>query len=174
MFAALGRYLFGVAVNTLAASWACPAALRVLVYRALGLDVSLGARVEAHVVVRARALSVGRASTVNHSCVFDNRAEVRIGERCGIGIGVRFVTSDHDLSDPACRAGAGSLRPISIGDGAWIGSGATVLAGVRVGAGAVVAAGSLVRADVAPHTLVGGVPARALRDLAQEPAAGAR
>ena len=60
----------------------------------------------------------------------------------------------------------GTLAPIVVGDGVWIGSGATLLAGVTVGAGAVVAAGAVVTRDVAPHTVVAGIPARPVRELA--------
>lgn len=51
----------------------------------------------------------------------------------------------------------------TIGNDVWIGHGATVLAGVTVGDGAVIAAGAVVARDVAPYTIVGGVPAKLLR-----------
>lgn len=57
----------------------------------------------------------------------------------------------------------------SIGDGAWIGSRVTFLPGLRIGAGAVAAAGALVTRDVPADTLVGGVPARKIRALVDEP-----
>ena len=46
----------------------------------------------------------------------------------------------------------------------WIGAAATILPGVTIGAGAVVAAGAVVTRDVAPATLVAGVPARVIRE----------
>ena len=54
---------------------------------------------------------------------------------------------------------------MSIGKGVWLGARCTILPGVTVGDGAVVAAGAVVVRDVAPHTVVGGVPARFLREL---------
>jgi acetyltransferase-like isoleucine patch superfamily enzyme len=47
----------------------------------------------------------------------------------------------------------------------WIGSGAIITDGVRVGRGAVIAAGAVVNRDVAPHTVVGGVPARLIKEI---------
>ncbi|MFN7009560.1 MAG: DapH/DapD/GlmU-related protein [Allorhizobium sp.] len=52
---------------------------------------------------------------------------------------------------------------VAIGHDVWIGHGATVLPGVTVGNGAVIGAGAVVSRDVAPYTIVGGVPARLIR-----------
>lgn len=61
---------------------------------------------------------------------------------------------------------------VTIGHDVWIGHGATVLPGVTVGNGAVIGAGAVVSKDVAPYTIVGGVPARLIRErFAQETAA---
>ncbi len=61
---------------------------------------------------------------------------------------------------------------VTIGHDVWIGHGATVLPGVTVGNGAVIGAGAVVSKDVAPYTIVGGVPARLIRErFARETAA---
>ena len=103
---------------------------------------------------------------MNYRCVIDNFAPVRIGAKVGLGIGVQLITSSHATSDPTCRAGAMTFKPIVIEDGAWVGSGAIILQGVVVGKGSVVAAGSVVTRDVGQHTVVAGIPARPLRILA--------
>jgi acetyltransferase-like isoleucine patch superfamily enzyme len=56
-------------------------------------------------------------------------------------------------------------KPIVIEDQVWIGCGAIILQGVRIGKGAVVAAGAVVCSDVAPMTVVGGVPAKLIKTL---------
>lgn len=53
---------------------------------------------------------------------------------------------------------------VSIGHDVWIGHGATVLPGITVGDGAVIGAGAVVSRDVAPYTIVGGVPAKLIRE----------
>jgi len=68
---------------------------------------------------------------------------------------------DHPLQArfPAMAA------PVVVETGSFLGANVTVLPGVRVGAESFVAAGSVVTADVPPHTLVGGVPARPIRTI---------
>lgn len=52
---------------------------------------------------------------------------------------------------------------VTIGHDVWIGHGVTITAGVSIGDGAVVGAGAVVTKDVAPYTIVGGVPAKPIR-----------
>ena len=53
---------------------------------------------------------------------------------------------------------------VTIGNDVWIGHGATILPGVNVGNGAVIGAGAVVSKDVAPYAIVGGVPAKLIRE----------
>jgi phosphonate metabolism protein (transferase hexapeptide repeat family) len=67
------------------------------------------------------------------------------------------ATRDHDFF--ADRRG----DKVTVGNDCWIGHGAIILPGVTVGDGAVIAAGAVVSRSVPPYTIVGGVPARAIR-----------
>lgn len=93
------------------------------------------------------------------------RAGVTIGRSVAVGPIVRLVTDSHEIGLETRRAGQFHVREIKIEDGVWIGAGATVLGGVTVGRGAIVAAGAVVTSDVAPNTVVGGVPAKLIRKL---------
>jgi len=94
---------------------------------------------------------------VGRYCQIDARGGIHIGRNVVIASHCLLITADHDPDDPDF---AGRLGPIDVGDRAWLGSRVTVLRGVTIGEGAVAAAGSVVADDVAPWTVVGGVPAR--------------
>lgn len=114
-------------------------------------------------------LSVGEESVVAGTLHVDLGAPVNIGHRVHVGPDVAMLTADHSIGPSRHRAGPHALGAITIGDGAWLGARVTVLPGVVVGPGAVVAAGAVVTRNVAANTLVGGVPARKIRDLPNDP-----
>jgi maltose O-acetyltransferase len=93
-------------------------------------------------------------------------ADITIGSRCDVGPGVEFMTGSHEIGAAERRAGKGSARPITVGDGCWIGARSLILGGISIGEGCVVAAGSVVAHNVAPNCLVAGVPASVKRQLA--------
>jgi acetyltransferase-like isoleucine patch superfamily enzyme len=102
-------------------------------------------------------VSLGPGTTVEPGVRLDGRGGLRLGAHVSVAPEVAFLTAEHD---PSSDGFAGRLGPIEVGDRAWIGFRAVILPGVRIGEGAVVAAGAVVRQDVAPWTIVGGVPAK--------------
>lgn len=58
-----------------------------------------------------------------------------------------------------------TVSAVTLRKGSYVGAGAIILPGVEIGEGAVVAAGAVVNKDVPPFTLVGGVPAKILKQL---------
>ena len=92
---------------------------------------------------------------------------VQIGDRVYTSPMVQIVAVDHVFDDPArpfVEQGI-TARGITIDDDVWIGASAVITDGVRIGAGAVIAAGAVVTADVPPHTIAAGVPAKIVGEV---------
>lgn len=104
-------------------------------------------------------LKIGTFSHVNRMCTLDARGGLFIGDSVSISHGVMLMTGSHEYNSPNFNV---KYFPIEIGDYAWIGCGAIILQGVTIGNGAVVSAGAVVTKDVAPYTIVGGVPAKVI------------
>ncbi len=133
--------------------------------RYLGIEIAPGARVLLNAYMwhtgprstsRTR-IRIGARTWVNRRACLDLRGGLEIGNDVSISPEVMILTAAHDPSDPTFRY---VCSPVVIEDHVWIGSRAMVMPGVRIGRGAVVAAGAVVTRDVAPLTMVGGVPAR--------------
>lgn len=108
--------------------------------------------------------TIGKNVFINAGCHFQDHGGVSIGDGCLIGHNVVFATLNHDFN-PATRA-AMTPAPIKLGKNVWIGSNAVILPGVSIGDGAIVAAGAVATKDVPANCVVGGVPARRIRDIA--------
>lgn len=108
-------------------------------------------------------ISVGKNVFINACCHFQDHGGVTLGDGCLIGHNVVFATLNHD-PDPRKRASM-TPAPIVLGRDVWVGSNSTVLQGVTIGDGAIVAAGAVVTKDVPANAVVGGVPARYIRDV---------
>jgi len=119
---------------------------------------------------RIELFSIGESSFVTGPVSVDLGARIRIGDRVHIGHELLLLTLDHEIGPPTERCAQLVAAPIDIGDACWIGSRVTILPGVTIGRGAVVASGAVVTRDVPPETMVGGVPARIMRNLEEDPA----
>ena len=108
-------------------------------------------------------LEIGQNSYINYDSTVSCFEHITIGANCAISWNTNILDANtHELiidGDPRPRS-----QPIVIGDDVWIGTGAIVLSGVHIGDGAVVAAGSVVTSDVPARALVGGNPARLIRE----------
>jgi acetyltransferase-like isoleucine patch superfamily enzyme len=111
----------------------------------------------------ALSVTVERDVLISYACIIadaDNHSlfpELRINDLATWMDGRR-----HDWSHT-------EMAPIRICEGAWIGARSIILKGVTIGAGAVVGMGSVVTRDVPARTVVGGNPARLIREIGPPP-----
>ena len=133
-----------------------------------------------------RRFWLGRRSVIESFCCINNAVgDVTIGDHTRIGIhctiigpvsighhvnlaqGITVTALNHNFQDAMRRIDEQgvSTRPVVIGDDVWIGANAVILPGVTIGSHAVIAAGAVVTKDVPSQTVVGGVPARVIREI---------
>lgn len=108
-------------------------------------------------------IHLGKNVFINFDCTFLSLGGITIEDDVLIGPKVSLITENHPLS-PAQRKGL-ICRSILIKKNAWIGANATILPGVTVGENAVVAAGAVVSKDVPDNTVVGGIPAKIIKEM---------
>ena len=92
---------------------------------------------------------------------------VVIGNDVMMGPECRIYTVNHRadrLDIPMRLQGATEEQPVIIGNDVWIGTRVTILPGVKIGDHSIIAAGAVVTGDVPPYAIVGGVPAKVIRD----------
>lgn len=99
---------------------------------------------------------IGEGTMIDMNAVLGGRATV--GKNCHIGAGTVLA----GVIEPP------SAKPVIVEDDVVIGANVVVLEGITIGKGAIVAAGSIVTKDVAPNTLVGGTPARVLKEIDEQ------
>lgn len=108
-------------------------------------------------------IHIGKNVFINYCCHFQDQGGIFIGDGTLIGSHVVLATINHN-QNPTERA---NMLPASIhiGNNVWIGSHSTILPGVTIGDGAIIAAGAVVSKDVPSNTVMGGVPAKIIKEL---------
>lgn len=108
-------------------------------------------------------LEIGDDCSINYGVSIGCLKSVRLGNRVRLGPYVMIVDNGfHELYDRAQRP---ESRPVVIEDDVWIGAKASVMPGVTIGRGSVVGTSAVVTRDVAPFTVVAGVPAQVVKTL---------
>jgi acetyltransferase-like isoleucine patch superfamily enzyme len=115
-------------------------------------------------------IHVGNDVYIGPGALISGVKAIRIGNNVLIGPNVMVIGGDHNMElngKPMTKIDfkrEGDDQPILIEDDVWVGAGSIILKGVTIGRGAIVAAGSVVSRDVLPYTVVGGCPARKIKD----------
>ena len=108
-------------------------------------------------------IKIGKNVFINSACMFQDQGGIEIGDGTLIGHNVVMATLSHNMKVDA-RVNI-IPKPIKIGKNVWIGANATICQGVEIGDGAVIAAGAVVNKNVEKNTVVGGVPAKFIKNI---------
>ena len=111
-------------------------------------------------------IKIGHSCFINSFTILYGHGNLIIGNGCLIGPQVTIVPVNYGLQDRNIpfRMQTPTLKGIIIEDDVWIGAGATILDGCTIGKGSVIGAGSVVTKSVEPYSIVGGIPAKKIRD----------
>tara|TARA_A100000171_G_C2140621_1_gene155885 strand:- start:30353 stop:30898 length:546 start_codon:yes stop_codon:yes gene_type:complete len=113
----------------------------------------------------ARKLQIGNYVRINEHVFL--QGEISIGNYVMIAPYTAIYTNAHEHRDsttPMVQQGDTATQKVTIGNNVWLGRNVVVLPGITVGEGAIVGANSVVTKDVAPFTVVGGVPAKLIKN----------
>jgi maltose O-acetyltransferase len=110
-------------------------------------------------------IHIGENFYANFDCVILDVCKVTIGENCFLAPGVHIYTATHPIVAAERIAGPEYGKPVVIGDNVWLGGRAIVNPGVTIGNNVVVASGSVVTKSVPDNVVVGGNPARIIKEL---------
>ena len=133
----------------------------------------------ADTVLNGWAFNIGAYSYVGSG--FRYYCNLSIGRFCSIGEDVKVGLHSHPLDsfstsslfyddtfakriNPLKIRDFSPCLPVTIGNDVWIGSNVLIMNGINIGDGAVIAAGAVVTKDVAAYDIVGGVPARKIKE----------
>lgn len=136
--------------------------IRFYVYRSNGVKLAKNVLIYRNVLILGN-VSIGENSSIsNNTCISGAAAGVQIGGDVMIAPGCCINAFDHGIkldAGPMIRQ-VNNEAPVVIEDDVWIAANCTITKGVTIGTGAIVAANSVVTKNVAPYSIVGGVPAK--------------
>lgn len=103
---------------------------------------------------------------IAQQCIFVGASGLKIGKNVLIGAGCKIITSSHihkDINKPISEQGL-EYSSVNIGDDVWFGFNVVVLKGCSIGKGVIIGANSVVTHNIADYLIVGGVPAKIIKN----------
>jgi acetyltransferase-like isoleucine patch superfamily enzyme len=112
-------------------------------------------------------ISIGDRCVIGRGSHIIGHWSIVLGDDIQTGPYVYITDQNHGYEDPEMPVGLQPTqeRPVRIGSGSWLGANVVILPGTDLGKNCVVAAGAVVRGAFPDHTVVAGVPAKAIRAL---------
>lgn len=135
---------------------------RRLIYRMAGVKIGKGSAIHMGACFYdPKNIVIGQDTIIGEGAVLDGRDKLVIGNHVDIASDVMIYNAEHDVQNSDFHA---ISSPVFIEDYVFIGPRAIILPGVRIKKGAVVGAGAVVTKDVEEFTIVGGVPAKPIKE----------
>lgn len=136
--------------------------LRLLFYRLAGVKIGRGSAIHMWCnFFNPANIEIGEDTIIGNHAFLDGRAKLKIGNHVDIASQVLIYNSEHDIDSEDFHA---IEEPVVIEDYVFIGPGVIIQPGVTIKKGAVVAAGAVVAKDIEAFTVVGGIPAKYIKD----------
>ncbi|OGK31090.1 hypothetical protein A3F29_04500 [Candidatus Roizmanbacteria bacterium RIFCSPHIGHO2_12_FULL_33_9] len=140
--------------------------IRRFFYRISGVTIGKGSTIHMGAVFYdPKHIKIGEDSIIGEGTVLDGRDKLIIGNHVDIASDVMIYNCKHDVNDPSFKT---VCAPIAIEDYVFIGPRAIILPGVKIKKGAVIGAGAVVTKDVEEFTIVGGVPAKFIKERTKD------
>ncbi|WP_370224221.1 sugar O-acetyltransferase [Cytobacillus sp.] len=108
---------------------------------------------------------VGENFFANFDCTILDVCEVRFGDNCMLAPGVQIYTATHPLHAAERNSGREYAKPILFGNNVWIGGSAVINPGLTIGNNVVIASGAVVTKDLPDNVVVGGNPAKIIKQI---------
>lgn len=154
--------------------WLCKRFAYVTINNVRGLRlarIGKGTNIHPTTIIReGEYVTIGEHCLINHNNLIQagksKAGSITIGNYVHTGTNVVMLGFNHGFytRDIPTKKKDYMDAPIVIGDDVWIGTGVVILAGVTIGKGAIIAAGAVVNKDVPAYTIVGGVPAKVIKE----------
>lgn len=137
-----------------------------------GATIGNGSKVHHRVIIKhPENITLGENILIPASTDMAGMGKIKIDDNSLIGASVRFITNHHPLDNKNLTRKEilrGTQREILVGKNCWIMNNVLLIAGTRglkIGNNAWIAAGAVVTHDVEPNTVVGGIPAKLIKNL---------
>lgn len=131
--------------------------LKITLLRLFGARIGRGVVIKPSINVKYPwHLAIGDHSWIGEGVWLDSLAYIEIGRNVCISQGAYLCTGNHDWNDIAFKL---IIKPIKVGDGAWIGAKTTILPDAKIGSHSIVCAGAVIANFTEPYTIYSGNPA---------------
>ncbi|MEI5990968.1 chorismate mutase [Enterococcus crotali] len=110
-------------------------------------------------------IHVGKNFYANFNSIFLDICPITIGDNCMFGPNAQLYTATHPLHPVKRNSGLEYGKPITLGNNVWLGGGVVITPGVTLGDNVVVAAGAVVTKSFPDNCVIGGNPAKIIKEI---------